>query len=132
MKHVRQMLLVAGLVAGFIPSTGLFAQHESHHPKSATTETKKAEEMRMSPMATMMAKRQQMEKLVASLIESFDKVRTLNDPGTRQAAIEEHARLLTQLRDALQSQQSNMAEMMKMCPMMEKSSMHQEQKQPQE
>lgn len=116
MKHTWQILILAVLVGALAPASGLFAQHEQHHPQAPAAEPQMPE-----PMAAMMAQRQKMEKLVADLVESFDKVRTLEDASQRPAAMEEHARLLTELRDSFAQHHAAMAEQMKMCPMMQKS-----------
>src|SRR3972149_3879120 len=129
MKHTWQILILAVLVVGLAPASSLFGQNEQHHPQAPLAQPQKAEAPKMCPMAAMMAQREKMEKLVAGLVESFDKVRTLEDPSQRQAAMDEHARLLMQLRDALRPQKAAMTEMMKMCPMMQQSPMHQEQPQ---
>jgi len=125
MKRIWQMLILAGLLGALVPTSGLLAQHEQHHPQAPAAQPQKAEAPKMCPMAAMMAQREKMEKLVAGLVESFDKVRTLEDPSQRQAAMEEHARLLTELRDSFAQHHADMAEQMKMCPMMQKPATHQ-------
>src|SRR3990170_3029649 len=109
MKHVSRVLMLSVLVVGLIPASGLLAQHEQHQPQAPAAQPQKAEAPKMCPMAAMMAQREKMQKLVAGLVESFDKVRTLEDPSQRQAAMEEHARLLMQLRDALRPQKAALA-----------------------
>lgn len=126
MKRVWQVLMLSVLVVGLVPASWLLAQHQQHHTQAPAAEPQKPAGMEMCPMAAMMAQRPKMEKLIADLVESFDKARTLEEPGQRQAAMEEHARLLTELRDSFQQHHAAMAEQMKMCPMMQKSTNHQE------
>jgi len=121
MKRVWQILVLATLVVGVVvvPAGWLFAQHQHRHGCIPAAQQKP------EAMAPIMAQQQRLEKLVADLIESFDKVRTSEDPTQRQAAMEEHARLLAEFREAFQQHHAAMTEHMKMCPMMQKSATHQ-------
>lgn len=125
MKRTWQILVLVVLVAGAVPGTKLFAQHQQHHAPAPTAEPQKPAAPEMCPMATMMEHREGMGKLFSDLVGSFDKVLNSQDSQQRQAAMEEHARLLTETRNAFEQHHTAMGEqMMKMCPMMQTSAMH--------
>ena len=93
-------------------------QHQHGQPASAP--------MQGSMMGAMGGHMQTMSRLMNELVASFDKVRAAQDPKERQAAMEEHARILAEFRKNFEEHHAKMAEHMKSCPMMEQQSGHPE------
>ena len=119
-KTVVASLLLAALSLSAI---GIAAQHPQHHPPQATTRESKAASMMSERMMSggMMAHHQEMETLVAQLLQSFAVLESEEDPAARKNRLAEHGALLEQLKSKFNQRSEMTQEMMdqtKNCPMM--------------
>ena len=105
------------LVALFLFSMAVAAQHPEHHPAQTTP---KAESREDKPGA-MMAQHQEMEKLIDYLLHSLAAMEVERDPAAITSNLANHRSLLEQLQSRVKQcseMTANSDEHRKICPMM--------------
>lgn len=109
----RNLLLVIALGLLGVLATAQQDQHQSAMSG-----------MKHEPAGSMMSMgehQQMMSTTLNQLRASFEKIRSAKTPEERQAAIDEHGKLLQEFQQSFEKHHTMMAEHMKSCPMMQHS-----------
>lgn len=114
---MKRLYLSFIIALGLLGAFAIAQEHQHQHPAGASSKSNP----QTMPMMGMVEHQHMMSAMVTNLVASFDKMRNAKTPAEKQAAMEEHGKLLDELQKGFEQHRAAMAEKMKSCPMMQPS-----------